>query len=234
MYKAILFDLDDTLMNLSMCEAEALRITLTNAPLKLNLENMWSDIQNTYRSHSSVYWKQRVTAGFSREQVIEYSLRDTLQVYDEDVTLASQLGVAFWKQFCQTPQFNPEAKETVLVLQEHYQIGVITNGYTQSQRGRLEAADLMSLLGCVVISEEVGIAKPDKRIFEIALSALGVTSDDVLYVGDSIQHDYEGCKNAGIDFCHYYPQQITSNVLPMPKYRIHKFSELTDLLISSK
>ena len=230
MYKVILFDLDDTLMSLSSCEAEALRITLTNTPLKLNLSNIWSDILATYQAYSSKYWKQRATVGLSREQVIEYSLRDTLQAYDEDVTLSSQLGVEFWNIFCRTPQLNPEAKETVLALHEQYQLGIVTNGYTQSQQGRLEASGLMPLFECVVISEEAGVAKPDARIFEIALSTLRVSPADVLYIGDSIKHDFEGCRNAGIDFCYYLPQHTEADKLPVTQYKISKLSELIKLL----
>lgn len=230
MYEVILFDLDDTLLDIRACEAEALRETLANASLDLDLSDRWLDILKTYQSHSSKYWSQRSTEGFSREQVIEYSWRDTLQHYGEDKTLAAQLGRLYWEAFCRTSEFNPGAKETVLALDKLYRLGVLTNGYVDSQMGRLEASGLMPLFDCVVVSKAVGIAKPDARIFDIALSRLKVTPDVVLYVGDSIRHDYEGCKNAGIDFCHYMPEQSDIEQVPSTKYRIRKLDELIDLL----
>ena len=82
---------------------------------------------------------------------------------------------------------------------------MITNGYSNSQRGRLKAAGLLRLFNPLLISEEVGVAKPDALIFEMALTQLELRPEAVLYVGDSINHDREGCLRAGIDFCHYCP-----------------------------
>ena len=47
------------------------------------------------------------------------------------------------------------------------------------------------------------MAKPDARIFELALEQLELDAEDVLYVGDSLSHDRAGCLAAGISFCHY-------------------------------
>ena len=82
----------------------------------------------------------------------------------------------------------------------------------------------------ILISEEVGVAKPDRRIFEMALAQLDMRREDVLYVGDSISHDREGCISAGIDFCHYCPQPAMDVELPAVKFRIGRLSELIDLL----
>ena len=230
MYKAILFDLDDTLMDLQACEAEALRKTLSKVPLQMNVSENWSDVRATYASISSQYWKQHVTVRFTRDQVIQYSLRDTLQKFGENETLVSDLAIDFWIQFCQSPQTNAGADDILRILHGQYKLGVVTNGYTQSQHGRLEAAGWMPLLGCVVISEEAGIAKPDARIFERALEQLDVKPNEALYVGDSISHDYQGCQNAGLDFCHYHPKSKPATDLPVAKYRISHFNELLQLL----
>jgi putative hydrolase of the HAD superfamily len=53
-------------------------------------------------------------------------------------------------------------------------------------------------VGCIVDSTVVGVAKPDPRIFEIALESLGVRADDAWYVGDSPAFDVAGARNAGI------------------------------------
>ena len=112
-----------------------------------------------------------------------------------------------------------------------YRLGMITNGYTDSQRGRLKSADLLDVFVPLLISEEVGVAKPDARIFEMALTQLELRPEAVLYVGDSISHDREGCLRAGIDFCHYCPAPGISDALPPVKFRISNLTELIAILL---
>ena len=90
------------------------------------------------------------------------------------------------------------------------------------------AAGLLDVFNPLLISEEVGVQKPDKRIFEMALTHLGLGPEALLYVGDSISHDREGCLRAGIDFWHYCPRMDVDNELPAVPYRL---TELTDLPI---
>ncbi|MCE2471906.1 MAG: HAD family hydrolase [Anaerolineae bacterium] len=83
----------------------------------------------------------------------------------------------------------------------------------------------------LLISEEVGLAKPDGRIFEMALEQLEFGPEEVLYVGDSLSHDREGCLRAGISFCHFCPGAVHDLSLPSVKYRIGLLSELASLLL---
>ena len=74
------------------------------------------------------------------------------------------------------------------------------------------------------------LPSPTRGIFQIALAALDLRPEDVIYIGDSISHDYQGCQNAGIDFCHYFPQDNVETALPQVKFRISRLTELLDLL----
>ena len=63
----------------------------------------------------------------------------------------------------------------------------------------LERTGLGPLVDAVVISAQVGAAKPDPAIFRVALDRLGATADAALHVGDSVEHDVAGARAAGID-----------------------------------
>ncbi len=76
----------------------------------------------------------------------------------------------------------------------------ITNGIASVQRRRFAASPITRFFKSVVISEEIGIAKPDPRIFEPALREVGVAATDVLFVGDSVTSDMAAARNAGMDF----------------------------------
>lgn len=233
MYKAILFDLDDTLFSLRGCEAQALRNTLDDAGLLARLPTEYAE---RYAAISSKYWAARTGDGdtqYSRAQVIELSWRDFLSHHGLDSGTAAALAEQYWMRFCRANALNPGARVVLRRLTATYRLGMITNGYSDSQRGRLAAADLLNCFNPLLISEEVGAAKPDIRIFEMALSELGLPPESALYVGDSISHDREGCLRAGIDFCHYCPGQNDWDELPGAQYRITELTDLIPILLPS-
>jgi FMN phosphatase YigB (HAD superfamily) len=86
------------------------------------------------------------------------------------------------------------------------------------------------LFKSIVISDEVGIRKPKKEIFEIALQDLKLSHKEVLFVGDSLQDDYHGALNSGIDFCFYNRQSIVMPSDIKPKYAIMNLLDLVNIV----
>ena len=123
-------------------------------------------------------------------------------------------------------------REILERLSAHYKLGLVTNGDGDAQRGRLRTAGLEEYFESIVISDEAGYAKPAREIFDIALSELGVTAHEALFVGDSIEHDYLGTLNAGIDFCYYQPDPETHREI-QPTFRVNSFSQLVPVLLGS-
>ena len=231
MYQAIVFDLDDTLFSLRGCEAQALQQTLSGAGL---LARLPADFAKRYAAISANYWAARGADGgtqYSRENVIELSWRDFLSQHELDVRMAQRLAAQYWRAFCRSSVLNPGAEAVLRRLSASYRLGMITNGYSDSQRGRLEAADLLNVFDPLLISEEIGVQKPDVRIFEMALARLRLPPEAVLYVGDSISHDYAGCQAAGIDFCHYCPGRRDSDSQPRVKFRVADLTALNQFLL---
>lgn len=109
-------------------------------------------------------------------------------------------------------------------------LGIITNGFTELQQTRLECTGLKDFFEIHVISEQVGIAKPDMRIFEHALSLAGNPSRErVLMVGDTFETDILGGINAKLDTCWLNPEKK-----PLPQnyeasFQIGSISELQTL-----
>jgi len=75
---------------------------------------------------------------------------------------------------------------------------LVTNSSVAGQRGKLESVGLSSAFDAVVVSGELGIAKPDPAIFNEALVQLGLTNVDVWHVGDSLSSDVAGALAADI------------------------------------
>ena len=77
--------------------------------------------------------------------------------------------------------------------------GIVTNGPSQMQRHKCQALGLGRIAPFIIVSEEVGYAKPDPRIFRDALDAMGIGQPErVMFVGDNPRTDIDGARRAGM------------------------------------
>jgi len=108
--------------------------------------------------------------------------------------------VDFWRD--NFPRCNVERNGVTSTLQTLHQkglkLGVISNGFTASQNTKLDAMGIRPLFSVVLISQEVGISKPDPRIFQMGLEKLGVLASEAIFVGDNPVVDVAGSRKVGI------------------------------------
>jgi HAD superfamily hydrolase (TIGR01549 family) len=95
----------------------------------------------------------------------------------------------------------PGAKELLAELALHARIAVVTNNTTAEQTEKLRAFDLACHVDALVTSEAVGAAKPDPRIYAVALAKLDVLAIETVMVGDSLAADVAGARAAGLHAC---------------------------------
>ncbi|WP_017223007.1 pyrimidine 5'-nucleotidase [Moritella dasanensis] len=128
----------------------------------------------------------------------------------------------------------PGANELIFALKGKVNMGIITNGFTELQRVRLEKTGLKDVFAPLVISEQVGIAKPDVGIFEYALTHMGkIQREQVLMVGDNPHSDILGGMNAGFDTCWLNSE---NSALPdgiKPSYQVTSLAQLQSLLFAT-
>lgn len=110
-------------------------------------------------------------------------------------------------------------------------IGIITNGFTALQQIRLERTGLRDYFDLMVISEQVGVAKPDPRIFDYALEQAGNPERSrVLMVGDTAESDILGGINSGLSTCWLNAHQREQPAGIQPTPTVASLSELEQLL----
>jgi len=100
-----------------------------------------------------------------------------------------------------------EGAEAVLgALHRKHRIAILTNGLTVVQRGRLARSVIRHHVSDIIISEEIGAAKPAKEFFDTAFERLGhPAKSEVLMIGDGWSSDIQGAVQYGIDACWYNP-----------------------------
>jgi FMN phosphatase YigB (HAD superfamily) len=91
----------------------------------------------------------------------------------------------------------------------------------------MKRAGISGLFKAVLISEEIGVSKPDPAFFRAAAQALGLPPADLLCVGDSPSTDIRGALASGIDACWYSPNgAVWQEGEPAPLYTIRDLREL--------
>lgn len=229
-YSAVLFDLDGTLLDFRACETSALKAALSSAGLAFDGEVGWERFWEVYAPRKSLRWRERSSGRLSREEAIGRAIGETLSALGLDPALAGPIASSYMFFFSRARDVQPGAREVLEALAPRVRLALVSNGYSDAQRGRLAAAGLSGYFPVVVVSEEVGCEKPDPRIFALALSRLGLGPEAALHVGDSIEHDYRGAQAAGIDFCHYDPAGLRPALDPEPAMRIAKLAQLIEKL----
>ena len=128
----------------------------------------------------------------------------------------------------------PGVRELLAALQGKAKLGIITNGFTELQTVRLKRTGLQHHFDILVISENVGIAKPDVGIFEHALHLMGNPArDTVLMVGDNPHSDIQGGINAGIHTCWYNVHDHQAPAGIAPHYQVSSHHALHSLLLGA-
>jgi putative hydrolase of the HAD superfamily len=122
----------------------------------------------------------------------EVGLRDVSRA------LAFELQTSLRKEHRRRSVLCPGARAALEALRVNYRLILISNGSSELQREKLVRLGLIDLFECVLISAEVGCAKPDRAIFLQALARSGVVADEAVMVGDSFEQDVRGALAAGL------------------------------------
>ncbi|MFZ3390292.1 pyrimidine 5'-nucleotidase [Buttiauxella gaviniae] len=144
---------------------------------------------------------------------------------------AGDLNAAFLNAMAEICVPLPGAVSLLNALKDKVKIGIITNGFTALQQIRLERTGLRDYFDLLVISEQVGVAKPDRKIFDYTFEQMGQPPRDrVLMVGDTAESDILGGMNAGIATCwlNAHGRSLPEGI--MPTWEVTTLSELEQLL----
>jgi putative hydrolase of the HAD superfamily len=109
-----------------------------------------------------------------------------------------------------------------------YKLGIISNGFGESQRAKLVEFGLLDWVDEALISEEEQMRKPDERIFKLAAARLGVKAAECVFVGDNPEADIFGAHQAGMKtswFKGFLPWPESLAIVPG-----HTVNTMTELL----
>ena len=198
--KWIFFDLDDTLFDFSSASLISLRrLWEESHEIRTRYDNPEAFIDE-YHIHNKRMWQLHESGQISADFLKPERFRLTIYPDSHDnETLKESLRLNdryLWMLGeCDTPVEG--AKELLDELSQKYLIGVLTNGFTEVQYRKLRSTGLERYIQRMVISDEIGIQKPDPRIFRYAEQETGATPETTIMIGDNPDNDIQGAINAG-------------------------------------
>jgi phosphoserine phosphatase len=124
---------------------------------------------------------------------------DALAAQDvDDPSLAHSLALRFPAERRSRMRSYPDAAPVLEALAARHPLALVTNGMSDLQREKLAASGFGACFGAVIVSGELGVAKPDPAVFAAALEALDAPADGATMIGDSVGRDIEGALAAGL------------------------------------
>jgi 2-haloacid dehalogenase len=199
-YSGFLFDADNTLFDYDRAEREALSETFAEALPDVPLPTALS----AYHEINAGFWRRFEQGRVSMEALKTGRFRSLLDSLRRDGN-ADRISTRYLERLSMRAYFLPHAREVVEELARSSALGLVTNGIGMVQRGRLRRSGIAEHFRAVIISEELGAAKPDPRFFNAAVTAMCIPAAELLCVGDNPGSDIEGARGAGIDACWFSP-----------------------------
>ncbi|KCZ83548.1 putative Hydrolase (HAD superfamily) protein [Hyphomonas adhaerens MHS-3] len=187
MIAAVLFDLDDTLLD-------------RTGSLRSFLEDQYGRFSARLGSASFQQWQERFLELDQRGYVPKSEVYPKiLKAFGGDLSIAELLLADYSERCCEHARGFPHMRETLEQLRsEGLQLGIITNGWTLFQTRHINALGLDELVDACLISEAEQLRKPDARLFARAGARVGVSLQDCLFIGDNPVADILGAQGAGM------------------------------------
>jgi YjjG family noncanonical pyrimidine nucleotidase len=227
-YRGFLIDADSTLFDFPRAERDALFEALVDLPPSSRTEEVYA----AYTRINARLWKL-----FEEGRIDQADLKQSrFRILLEEMGLKADpalLAELYMNRLGRKGYLLPGARDVLQNLSGRAALALLTNGLASVQRGRVGQAGIEPFFRTIVISEEVGLAKPDPRIFRLAVERLGIPAAGILCVGDSPSTDIRGGHMAGLDTCWYHPPEARyppadryPPAEPPPTYRIGRLEEL--------
>lgn len=226
MYKYLLFDLDETLLDFKKAEAEAITSVFKKHGINSDEETvkMYSAINNSC-------WKRFEKGEITRDEI--YTERFNILGERLEISFnVEKVSECYFATLSKCGPIFPEAFDLLDKLRKKgYVMAAVTNGALVSQTGRIVVSGIAGFFnGGIYISEVVGYKKPQREYFDFVLKALGdPPKDQVLVLGDSVSGDIKGAVGAGLDCCLVNLRGTEPQVDTKPTYTVTALSDIPNI-----
>jgi YjjG family noncanonical pyrimidine nucleotidase len=228
-YTTVFFDLDHTLWDYETSAKETLQELFDQYRLETLGIPAFDNFHQQFRVVNQQLWHLYDHGKIDSEIIRRERFKQILGhfgIVNEPVSL--QLSSDYLNHCPRKGNLMPGAIDTLNYLAERYSLTVITNGFEDIQRIKLEAGNIAGYFQHIITSQKAGHKKPAREIFDFALSENAITADQAIMIGDNLATDIAGAKNASVDVIFYNPDRLEHQA--EVNHEIHQLHELCSLL----
>jgi YjjG family noncanonical pyrimidine nucleotidase len=194
--KAVLFDLDDTLLDHQHASACALRELRDRYAAGITFEALAAEHARVVEKYHLRFLNGELTLDAARvARMVEMFAAFGKAVSEEK---AMEVALSYRELHQANRRLVAGAGELLDALHGRTKLAIVTNNSATEQWDKLRYLGIADRFDAVLISEEVGITKPNRAIFDAALSRLDCAQGDAVMVGDNWEADVMGARAAGI------------------------------------
>jgi len=221
-FKAIFFDVDDTLVDHKECEKQALQNIFTK--IGVPYENRFQEV---FRPIEKRLWYDRTK---TLEEIVLGRFEElftALNIPNTDYAAANEY---FVEGLAKTRVLFADAYDVVSYLHgKGYKLGVVTNGLSILQKQRILDTPIGKFIDDIIVSEESGVPKPHPKIFQLLLKRMKLKNTEVIMVGDMLDKDIRGAHSAGMKAVWINRKNKPNESEIIPEYEVKTLSDLKEI-----
>ncbi len=226
-YDVVIFDLDHTLWDYHRNADETL-LEIFEEFIPLNGFSVTEQLIPVFKEINDHLW-----SAYHRGEITQIEIRTKrflqfLEYYQFDTQLAGPLSDAYIERGPRKTHLVPNTIETLDYLKSYYSLVILTNGFEETQRVKINCSGLDQYFPTIVTSEKAGMRKPSPAIFHHAIRESGNLGKRAIMIGDNEETDIEGARLAGYDSVHYNPGSSPTSI--RATHTIEDLIQLKDIL----
>jgi putative hydrolase of the HAD superfamily len=205
-YTHIFFDLDNTLWDFETNSRNAMQVIFQK--LNLGHTNDFNLFFETYTIHNDSLWLSYRNNGVIKKDLTRLRFQNTFDDLMIKGIDADKMNTSYLNEMPNQKTLNEGVTEILQYLKKkRYHLNIITNGFSEVQRQKVETSGLKPFFDKIFISEEIKSPKPERAIFEHAVKSSNARKSQSLMVGDDWEVDVLGALKFGIDAVYFQNSQ---------------------------
>ncbi|MEQ9425508.1 MAG: YjjG family noncanonical pyrimidine nucleotidase [Cyclobacteriaceae bacterium] len=228
-YTHVFFDLDHTIWDYERNSVATLTDLYDRYKLNEQTDQTLQSFIKTFSIVNDELWHGFHLGTISKDEIRERRFHQVFnQMGMNNVEFIPEFSNAYIKE-CPTKGFViPGAIELLDYLKGKYQLHIITNGFEDIQHIKMSTTGMDKYFDEIIISGLVGYRKPQRQIFNIALERTGGRRKSSIMIGDNLNSDVIGARNAEIDQVYFNPNALEHQ--ERITYEIRELIELKGIL----
>lgn len=207
----VFFDLDHTLWDFDKNSSLAFISIFQKHQILVEVE----DFLQIYSPINENYWKLYREDKVSKEDLRYGRLKesfDGLKINVSDSKI-NQLSIDYIDHLPAHNHLLEGTLEILNYLKPNYKLHIITNGFKEVQHKKMEKSGILEYFQTITTSEDVGVKKPNRKIFETALMNAAARVENSIMIGDNFEADIMGAKNFGMQaiIYNYYKTKFSED-----------------------